>query len=98
MAFFGPEDISHDSGLMVEGADDYLFGLLHSTMFNALVRAVAGRLESRIRISADVSYNAFPFPDDSNKNGRELAQSPQHESKDSRNQPWCNGSPLADHN
>ena len=71
MAFFGSEDISHNSGMMVEDADDYLFGVLHSTMFNTWVRAVAGRLESRIRISADVSYNAFPFPDDSNQGKRD---------------------------
>jgi hypothetical protein len=75
MAFFGPEDISHNSGMMVEDADDYLFGVLHSTMFNTWVRAVAGRLESRIRISADVSYNAFPFPDDSNLEKRERVSS-----------------------
>lgn len=71
MAFFGPEDISHDSGLMIDGADDYLFGVLQSMMFNTWIRSVAGRLGSGIRISADVSYNAFPFPDDDKEEGRE---------------------------
>ncbi len=71
MAFFDPEDISHDSGLMIEGADDYLFGVLQSAMYNTWVRSVAGRLKSDIRISAAVSYNAFPFPDDSDKSGRD---------------------------
>ena len=62
MAFFGPDDISHNSLMQIDGADEYLFGVLQSSMYATWVRAVCGRLESRIRISADIAYNAFPFP------------------------------------
>lgn len=63
MAFFGPDQIAHDSTLTIDGADEYLFGVLQSAMFMAWVRAVSGRLKSDLRISPDLSYNAFPFPD-----------------------------------
>jgi hypothetical protein len=35
MAFFSPQDIAHDSVLVVEGADDYLFGILQSSAYMA---------------------------------------------------------------
>jgi hypothetical protein len=38
------------------------FGILSSTMHNAWMRAVAGRLESRYRYSAAIVYNNFPWP------------------------------------
>ncbi|MBK6868039.1 MAG: class I SAM-dependent DNA methyltransferase [Burkholderiales bacterium] len=38
------------------------FGILSSTMHNAWVRAVCGRLESRYRYSAAIVYNNFPWP------------------------------------
>jgi hypothetical protein len=62
MAFYGPEDISHNSLMTIDSSDEYLFGILQSAMFTAWVSTVSGRLESRIRISADIAYNAFPFP------------------------------------
>jgi len=55
--------IAHDSTLTIEGADLYLFGLLHSAMWMTWVRAIGGRLESRYRISAGIVYNTFPWPD-----------------------------------
>jgi hypothetical protein len=63
MAFFGADDIAHDSTLTVEGADDYLFGLLSSDMFMTWVRTVAGRLKSDFRVSAEMVYNTFSWPD-----------------------------------
>ncbi len=39
------------------------FGVLSSTMHNAWMRAVCGRLESRYRYSAGIVYNNFPWPD-----------------------------------
>jgi len=62
MAFFDPEEISHNSLMQIEGGDEYLFGLLQSAMWTTWVRSVGGRLESRIRINPDLCYNAFPFP------------------------------------
>ena len=50
-----------NSGLYVE-ADLFQFGVLTSTMHNAWVRAVCGRLKSDFRYSAAIVYNNFPWP------------------------------------
>ena len=63
MAFVEDGSIAHDSTLTVEGAPRWLFALLQSSMFMTWVRAVSGKLESRLRISAAVVYNTFPFPE-----------------------------------
>lgn len=43
-------------------AEKWLFALLTSRMHNLWVRAVGGSLETRIRYSATLCYNTFPFP------------------------------------
>jgi hypothetical protein len=63
MVFAEASVIAHNSTLTIEGADTYMFGLLHSAMWMAWVRAIGGRLESRYRISAAIVYNTFPWPD-----------------------------------
>ena len=45
------------------GATPYHFGLLCSTMHNAWMRAVCGRLESRYRYSNTIVYNNFVWPE-----------------------------------
>lgn len=40
----------------------YHFGILSSTMHNAWMRTVAGRLKSDYRYSNSIVYNNFPFP------------------------------------
>jgi hypothetical protein len=35
-----------------------------------MINAVAGRLESRIRIAPDLCYNAFPFPERSRNDAK----------------------------
>jgi len=63
MRFYSASDIAHDSTLTVEGADLLLFGVLASDMFMTWVRTVAGRLESRFRLSTELVYNTFPWPE-----------------------------------
>ena len=63
MAFFSAQDIPHDTIMAIDGADDYLFGLLQSRPFTVWAKAVSGRLEMRIRLSPDLSYNSFPAPE-----------------------------------
>ena len=46
----------------IPNATLYHFGVLSSTMHNAWMRAVCGRLESRYRYSAGIVYNNFPWP------------------------------------
>jgi len=64
MAFFDARDIAHNSVLLIDGADECLFGFLQSSMFITWVRTVSGRIKSDIRLSSDLSYNSFPFPGD----------------------------------
>ncbi|MBW4079589.1 MAG: class I SAM-dependent DNA methyltransferase [Acidobacteria bacterium] len=63
MAMFGPGEIAADSVLAVDGAEPWLFALLQSSLYTAWVHTVGGRLKSDIRMSPDIAYNAFPFPD-----------------------------------
>jgi hypothetical protein len=63
MKFFEATDIAHNSILALDSADDYLFGLLQSRPFNVWAKSVSGRLEMRIRLSPDLSYNSFPAPE-----------------------------------
>jgi len=46
----------------VSDATPFHFGILASTMHNAWLRTVAGRLESRYQYSAGIVYNNFPWP------------------------------------
>ena len=77
LAFYEPTDIAHDSTLTVADAELYHFGVLSSSMFMTWVRTIAGRLKSDYRLSAEVVYNTFPWPDaDPNKRSKvaDLAQ------------------------
>ncbi len=67
MDFMKARVIANDQVLTVEGASEFHFGVLSSTMHMAWVRAVCGRLESRYRYSKDIVYNNFPWPDPTGK-------------------------------
>ena len=63
MALMPPEVIVNDALLTISNADLFTFALLNSKVFNLWNATVSGRLESRFRISAEITYNNFPFPD-----------------------------------
>jgi len=67
IGFFGQENIVADSCLSVPDASIYHFGVLCSTMQNAWMRTVCGRLKSDYRYSKDIVYNNFPWPEPSDK-------------------------------
>jgi len=62
IGFLNANVIASNLCLIVPNATLYHFGILTSTMHNAWVRAVCGRLESRYRYSKDIVYNNFPWP------------------------------------
>jgi hypothetical protein len=70
--------IAHDSTLTITGADDYLFGILHSAMWMAWVRAIGGRIKSDYRISAELVYNTFPWPVTPSGTARERVEDGAH--------------------
>ncbi|CAM4349694.1 N-6 DNA methylase [Zobellia roscoffensis] len=41
----------------------YMFGILTSYLHNLWVKTIGGQLETRIRYSAEICYNTFPFPE-----------------------------------
>jgi hypothetical protein len=62
LGYMPPEVICGNANFAIPDATRFHFGILTSTMHNAWVRYVAGRLESRYRYSAQIVYNNFPWP------------------------------------
>jgi hypothetical protein len=62
IAFLNSDVIASNQIYIIPNATLYHFGVLTSTMHNAWMRSVCGRLESRYRYSAGIVYNNFPFP------------------------------------
>lgn len=54
--------------------ETYIFSLLSSKMHIIWVKAVSGKLESRIRYSSVLCYNTFPFPIISDQKKQELSR------------------------
>ncbi|MBD3768148.1 MAG: hypothetical protein IE928_09435 [Gammaproteobacteria bacterium] len=61
----------------ISNATLYHFGILTSTMHNAWMRTVAGRLESRYRYSANLVYNNFPWATPTDKQTQAIEQAAQ---------------------
>jgi len=62
MGYFNSDVIVSDTCLSIDNATLYEFGVLHSEMHMAWVRATAGRLKSDFRYSNEIVYNNFPWP------------------------------------
>lgn len=62
IGYLDHEIICGDANMMLPDASLYDFGILCSTMHNAWMRAVCGRLESRYRYSNTIVYNNFAWP------------------------------------
>ena len=62
MGYLDPDVICGDAKMCVTTATLLHFGILTSSMHNAWVRAVCGRLKSDFRYSAAIVYNNFPWP------------------------------------
>ena len=60
-----PDTLSSNLVKIVPNATLYHLGVLTSTMHNAWMRTVCGRLESRYRYSVGIVYNNFPWPEPS---------------------------------
>lgn len=62
VGFLDKNTIISDAAQAIYDAEPWIFGVVTSLMHMVWVRAVAGRLETRIRYSAELCYNTFPFP------------------------------------
>ncbi|WP_308028486.1 class I SAM-dependent DNA methyltransferase [Neisseria bergeri] len=64
IGFLSSENIaSNKLYMLASNTPLYHFGILNSTMHNAFMRTVSGRLESRYQYSGGIVYNNFPFPE-----------------------------------
>jgi hypothetical protein len=63
IGFMSDESLINNTSLFVDNATLYEFGVLLSTMHNAWLRTVCGRLKSDYRYSASIVYNNFPWPE-----------------------------------
>jgi len=63
IGLYDENTISTNLNLIIPNATLHHFGILTSTMHNAWMRTVCGRLESRYRYSAGIVYNNFPWPE-----------------------------------
>lgn len=57
-----PEAMTSNAVHIIPSASLYHFGILTSSVHNAWMRAVCGRLKSDYRYSKDIVYNNFPWP------------------------------------
>ena len=62
IGYVGKDTIIPNSAFAIYDAELWLLSILTSKMHNTWVRAVGGALETRIRYSATLCYNTFPFP------------------------------------
>lgn len=62
MGFLSSDTVISNAAQAIYDAEDWVFGVVTSRMHLVWVRAVAGRLEERIRYSSQLCYNTFPFP------------------------------------
>lgn len=62
IGFLDNQTVIIDPNFAIYDPEPWIFGVISSKMHMAWVRAVAGRLETRIRYSSTLCYNTFPFP------------------------------------
>ncbi|MFZ4859006.1 MAG: class I SAM-dependent DNA methyltransferase [Desulfuromonadaceae bacterium] len=63
IAYLSADIIASNKLYMLHNATIYHFGILSSTMHNAWMRAVTGRMKSDYQYSAGIVYNNFPWPE-----------------------------------
>ena len=64
IGFLTSHTVCGDAAFNMIGATPYHFGLLSSSMHNAFMRLVAGRMKSDYNYSNTIVYNNFPYPFD----------------------------------
>ena len=74
IGFMQPDCLTSDSAHVSMDATLYHFGILTSSVHNAWMRAVAGRLEMRYRYSKDIVYNNFPWPNPTEERLQKIEQ------------------------
>jgi hypothetical protein len=74
VALVEPEVVASNATLTIDNADLTTFGMLSSGAFTAWTATVGGRMKSDFRISAEIVYNNFPWPELSDDQRSELSK------------------------
>ena len=93
-AFLDPEVIASNQLYVLPGASPYHFGVIQSSMHNAWIKYVCGRLKSDFRYSASIVYNNFPWPQQASEAQKSAVEAAAQGVLDARAQ--FPGSSLAD--
>lgn len=74
IGFYDKQTVVSNAAHTICDAPLWLFAVITSKMHMVWIRTVCGSLETRIRYSAILGYNTFPFPNISNKQKEELSE------------------------
>ena len=74
MGFLTKGTIVNNSTQAIYHSKPYHLGIVSSKIHMVWLKAVSGRLESRLRYSAELSYNTFPIPQISTQRKNEITQ------------------------
>jgi hypothetical protein len=66
--------IINNAASIVQDADLHVFAVISSSLHIAWVRAIAGRLEDRLRYTSATCYNTFPIPTLTDENKADLTR------------------------
>lgn len=70
--FIGPDTVIYHSAFAIYNGDVFTFAIINSYIHVLWVKSVGGKLETRIRYSAQLCYNTFPFPKISDEKKQEI--------------------------
>ncbi len=62
IGFINPDTVIYHSAFAIYNGDVFTFAIVNSYIHVLWVKSVGGKLETRIRYSAQLCYNTFPFP------------------------------------
>lgn len=74
IGFLPSQYIITNSANAIYNAEAWIFGIVSSYLHTIWVKSVGGSLETRIRYSAALCYNNFPFPDITDKQKETIAE------------------------
>ena len=73
ISFVDKGTVVYYSAFAIYNADSFDFGIVTSRLHNLWVKTTSGKLENRIRYSARLCYNTFPFPKISDSKKTQIA-------------------------
>lgn len=74
LGFTGKDTLYTQKTMLIPGATFYQFGILHSRLHNAWMRAVGGRMKSDYSYTVRVVYNNFIWPEITKKQEHEISE------------------------